>query len=710
MSKTPSALLIFTLLFSLTLHLAGCSDTDIKHKKYDFGGLDAAVADAAVDAKPTPDGTGEGGVDGAVEGGVDAALDASVDAAEAGGDLLPPDTGPDGPPPPSHAACATPKVVALVGGKATVTDDTTTSVDEHATVDCAHQLGPWPGPQLYFSVPLVGGKAYKVTVTPTGSTGFDAALYAFPAATACTAAAINTACKGLASDKVGPKAVELLLLKPTSSASWLLVVDAYGPSQRGPFTLAIEELTPPANTTCATAQTVALGGGKASVSGDTTLSTDEFAKLSCGTGTGGPWPGPQLYYRLTGLAAGKHYKVALTASGFDAALYAFPAATTCSEAAIDAACKGLASDSSGSGPEVVVISPTAAGDWKVAVDAAVANAAGSFTLAVQEVTLPTNTSCAKAQAVTLTGGTATVAADTSLSADEFAGLKCGGLAALSGPQLYYTIDVKSGESYALKLTPEFDARLYVAPAATCTATALEQGCASGGASGDVMTVFAKTPTELLLAPSAAGTYLVGVDSAGAGGAFSLTITQQTVPTFSAPLSLNFDGDCKGLAATNDWACGTLAFSAGSGCAAKAAGPKAAHSGTGAWGTVLNDCHAPLGNNAGYTSCTNAAPNDDSILRLRVTLPATWTKASLSYWSWEDLNIPNDWGEVRVDGNPVSSVAICPGSPVTPTAWVQRTVDLTAHLGQTVTIGFHMMASPVTNLAGWYIDDLAVSGS
>jgi len=110
-----------------------------------------------------------------------------------------------------------------------------------------------------------------------------------------------------------------------------------------------------------------------------------------------------------------------------------------------------------------------------------------------------------------------------------------------------------------------------------------------------------------------------------------------------------------------------------------------------------------------TACLRPA-NDDSALRLRVTIPAGWTKAELTYWAWEDLNIPNDWAEVRVAGSAVTAGKVCTGSPVKPTSWVQRTVDLSAHVGQTVEVSFHMLASPVTSLAGWYIDDLAVSGS
>jgi hypothetical protein len=698
---------LFTLLLSLaTLAggiLPGCSDDSGPYQRYDFAGPDLgqsieAGVDSAVDLvslDQTADAQGDLGSD--------------ISGADLTPDLQLADQGPDGPPPPAHSSCSTPKSVSLSAGKASITDDTTTAKDEHPTVDCGNPLGPWPGRQLYYKLPLSAGKAYRVTLTPSGSAGFDAALYAFPAATACQASVINAACTGNAVDTVGSTA-EILVIKPGASADWIIVVDAYDKAQFGPFSLVVEELTAPANTTCAAAQSVSLVSGKASVQGDTTLSTDEFSKLTC-SGADGPWPGPQLYYTLAGLVAGKHYKVVLIPAGFDGALYAFAAATTCSEAGIGAACAGHVSDASTSGPETLLLSPTSTGDWKIAVDAALANGAGTFTLEVSEVTLPNNTTCAKAQAVTLTAGAAQVTADTSLSTDEYAGLTCGGVAALTGPQLYYTVALTAGQPYVLALSAAFNARLYVAAApASCSETAIETACKSNGGSGDLLATFAQTPTDLLFTPQTSGSYLVGVDSSGAGGAFTLALSELTVPTFMAPLAFNFDSDCKGLAATNDWACGTLAFSAGAACTAAAKGPTAGHSGSGAWGTVLNDCHSPLGNNAGYLGCSNAAPNDDSILSFKVSLPGGWTKATLTYWAWEDLNIPNDWAEIRVSGSAVSAGQVCAGTPTSPTAWIQRTVDLTAHVGKTVQISFHMLASPVTNRAGWYIDDLAVSGS
>lgn len=708
---------LFTLLLSLTTLgigiLPGCSDDSGPYRRYDFATPDLGLTvEAGIEA-----GT-DSAVDMITDTLQDAASDQTVDAQGDGGadangadqasDLQPADQGSDGPPPPAHSSCSTPKSLSLSSGKVSVTDDTTTAKDEHPTVNCGNPLGPWPGRQLYYKLPLSAGKAYRATLTPSGSAGFDAALYAFPAATACQASAINAACAGNAADSVGTTA-EVLVVKPGASADWIIVVDAYDKAQSGPFTLDIEELTAPANTTCAAAQSVSLVSGKAKVQGDTTLSSDEFSKLTCGAG--GPWSGPQLYYTLAGLVAGKHYKVVLTPAGFDAALYAFAAATACSEAGIGAACTGHVSDASTSGPETLLLSPSSTGDWKIGVDAAQANAAGTFTLEVLEVTLPNNTTCAKAQAVTLTSGAAQVVADTSLSSDEYAGLKCGGIAALTGPQLYYSVTLTAGQPYVLSLSAAFNARLYVTAAPSpCSESAIETNCMSNGGTGDLLATFAQTPTDLVFTPQTSGAYLVGVDSSGAGGAFTLAFSELTVPTFTAPLAFNFDGDCKGLAATNDWACGTLAFSSGAGCATVAKGPAAGHSGSGAWGTVLNDCHTPLGNNAGYLGCSNAAPNDDSALSFKVSLPGSWTKASLTYWSWEDLNIPNDWAEIRVAGSAVTSGQVCSGTPSTPTAWIQRSVDLTAHVGKTVQISFHMMASPVTNRAGWYIDDLAVNGS
>ena len=182
-----------------------------------------------------------------------------------------------------------------------------------------------------------------------------------------------------------------------------------------------------------------------------------------------------------------------------------------------------------------------------------------------------------------------------------------------------------------------------------------------------------------------------------------------LPTFTAPFSWDFESSCMGLSKTVDWACGQVSFSAGSTCSTGAVGPTASASGTGKgmWGTVLNDCHTNKGNNTGAssTTCSNTKPADDSILSFNVTIPASWTSATLTYYSWEDVNGYFDWFEVRV--NNVSAYKNCnPKRP--PTGWVKRTIDLSAHVGKTVPVAFHFLASSVVAYAGWYIDDVSVT--
>jgi hypothetical protein len=174
----------------------------------------------------------------------------------------------------------------------------------------------------------------------------------------------------------------------------------------------------------------------------------------------------------------------------------------------------------------------------------------------------------------------------------------------------------------------------------------------------------------------------------------------------APFLLDFESDSGNLIATRDWEWGHVAFVRGSGCAANAAPPSAGHSGTGIWGTVLDDCYHGLGN--ATDPCKNLTIADDSILSLRLALPATFKTATLTFWEWTDFFLPFDWNEIRVDGKVFKQT--CSGDYLPPTAWVKQSLDLSAFVGKTIVVSFHFMASPVVNFAGWYIDDLEVSGS
>jgi hypothetical protein len=171
---------------------------------------------------------------------------------------------------------------------------------------------------------------------------------------------------------------------------------------------------------------------------------------------------------------------------------------------------------------------------------------------------------------------------------------------------------------------------------------------------------------------------------------------------------DFEGNCQGLDANRDWECGTLNFVAGGGCSSSAAPPPNAYSGTDVWGTKLNDCYTDYANHQTYSSCSNDDLTDDSVLKFQVAIPSGWTSATMTWWAWEDLYISYDWGEVYINGTAVDQ--ICSGSYAAPTAWVQRSVDLSAYAGQTIDVAFHSMASGTTNYSGWYIDDLEISGS
>ena len=174
-----------------------------------------------------------------------------------------------------------------------------------------------------------------------------------------------------------------------------------------------------------------------------------------------------------------------------------------------------------------------------------------------------------------------------------------------------------------------------------------------------------------------------------------------VPT--APFTLDFEQSNGGLTGTKDWEWGKIAFQAGANCSGSTPDPPTAgHSGTGMWGTKLNDCYSPLGN-ADY-SCSNADTTDDSVLTLKFQLPQSFTTANLAYWEWTDYFLSYDWTEVYVNGQ--VALQHCSGSATA--AWTKRVINLDSFIGKTVTVELHFMATTVVQYAGWYIDDISVS--
>lgn len=188
-----------------------------------------------------------------------------------------------------------------------------------------------------------------------------------------------------------------------------------------------------------------------------------------------------------------------------------------------------------------------------------------------------------------------------------------------------------------------------------------------------------------------------LDQAGVGDSSAGVLT--------APFFLDFEKSNGQLVGTRDWEWGALAFKAGTNCGTSTPDPPlAGRSGTGVWGTVLNDCYNPLDN--AKDACTNADTSDDSVLTLKLKIPAHYTKAKLTYWEWRDFFLTFDWTEVRVNGSWVKQT--CIGTNPAPASWQKQTLDLSAHVGQVVTVSFHFMASAVVNQSGWYLDDISAS--
>ncbi len=618
--------------------------------------------------------------------------------------------------PPSNGTCAKAKALQLTSGKVVENGTTGGLKDEFANLNCGGHSS-FVGPQAYYTLPMTQGKGYKLTLTPT----FSAYMYVFSSAAACQESKIQSDCssKGATGDRWGSISSSgpgTYVFLPDKSDTYTIAIDSSSATSFGDFKLEVEEFAPPPNGVCAGAQTVTLANGSASVTGTTAIGVkDQFPTLKCG-GTS-TLTGPQLYYRLQ-LDGSKTYRFKLQPT-FYASLYLFPEAAACQVSAIETACasKGATGDlltvSSGS-TKSLYFKPAATAAYLVAVDSTSSTTSGDFTLAIDTIATATNATCATASVVTLQNHLATIEGDTAGAGNEFSTVKCGLTSALNGPQVYYRLNMTAGIPYKLSLATAFDGYLVVfSGAASCQAGAIDTDCASAGATGQVLAV-SNTQKTLVFTPKTTGAYYLAVESTdvktGYYGYFKLDVKEvvpPVLPTFTAPFSWDFETDCKGLAATEDWECGKLAFKAGPNCDGSETPPTGGHAGgTGMWGTKLNDCYSPLGNND--SACSATDPTDDSILSFKVTLPSSWKSAELSYWSYLDVMVGFDWGELRIDGTPVKQLCKTGDAPE-PAAWVQEKVNLTPYLGKTITLAFHFSASSVVNYSGWYLDDLAVSG-
>jgi hypothetical protein len=161
-------------------------------------------------------------------------------------------------------------------------------------------------------------------------------------------------------------------------------------------------------------------------------------------------------------------------------------------------------------------------------------------------------------------------------------------------------------------------------------------------------------------------------------------------------STDFEADDGGFVESGggDWEYGVIPDTiAGLNCGSSHESPGGAHSGTKGWGTLLNDCYQNLGAFSG-TGIT-----------VDLSDPAL-AAAQLKFAQWFDVFVNFDYMRITANGTEIYRNDTLEDSGT----WRVDSVDLGSFLGQaSVTLVFDLYATTVVNRAGWYIDDVSVTG-
>ena len=433
---------------------------------------------------------------------------------------------------PTNITCANAQALTFTAGKVMVTGTTAVAQNEFGTqINCGSTTQIFSAPQVYYKINATAGRTYNVTLASRFN---GARFYAF--AGACDPTNINSGCSsagvtGLVSGTINNGQTDSLTFSPTTSGSYTIVVDSTTPTAVGDFDLTIEEFTPPANSTCATAQTLTLTNGKAAVKATTLGAPNEFGtQIVCNQTQGVNMAGPQVYYKVT-LSAAKTYKMVFSPQ-YPARWYLF--GNSCQVADINATCaaSGIDGDLVNNTTDTRLFTPLADGTYTIAIDSRNDTNYGAFDFSIEEFAAPTNATCATAQQLTLVNGKASVTGTTFGAANEYGTqIVCNQTQGvnMAGPQVYYKVDLQANQAYKLTLSPLFPSRWYLF-ASACTAQAINASCATTGIDGDV--VNDGDTVSRVFTPTAAGSYTIAVDSRNDNwfGDFTLSIETFTVPT------------------------------------------------------------------------------------------------------------------------------------------------------------------------------------
>jgi hypothetical protein len=278
--------------------------------------------------------------------------------------------------PPGNMTCGGAKSVALSAGQAKVSSTTAAFLNDlGAHVTCG-KGAPLVAPQAYFQLDLEQ-KTYQLALKPT----FPAAL---AVGSSCLTLPVDCGSAGFSGALLSAPAgqVATTLFSAPKAGTYLLAVDGTSSAAAGAFVLQVTEYVKPTNGVCSGAKTLALTASPAKQLGDTSPLKNDLAGVACG-GSLGPWPGAQAYYKVS-LKSGTSYTVTLTPEvSFDPALYVFPASTSCTTAAVNAACAGAWSDSQGAGKvESLKLTPSTDTDFVLVVDAWSVSEIGTFELQI----------------------------------------------------------------------------------------------------------------------------------------------------------------------------------------------------------------------------------------------------------------------------------------------------------------------------------------
>ena len=119
-------------------------------------------------------------------------------------------------------------------------------------------------------------------------------------------------------------------------------------------------------------------------------------------------------------------------------------------------------------------------------------------------------------------------------------------------------------------------------------------------------------------------------------------------------------------------------------------PPVATSGDFLWGTIINGDYTNSGETSNLTQTFDLAG---------------YAAAEMTVQSWAEVFYSFDTAMLTVNGDLVYERT----SSAAPTDWEKITVDLTPYVGGSVDVSFDLFATTVVERAGWYIDDVEITG-